>query len=268
MRRAPVPRRRRSTLVSERSTVFSQIQGSSPAGTPLETPLASAPLATPVTAFTGPNSTSPEYSSSPGNALSNRLFLSLQDVESFEYIPRSLMVLRFGKPWRWSMLSYVHSRIASRESGVMRAFIAVASMELRSRELAESQDSPQSLAASEKARGFKESASHALHLAIRDLSQVLDRLSDQPNDHDNLEVLFSMWFLILHFGIYDSDLVQMSYMHLDGVRSFIAKYFHDTSAHRVCNIPAAVKQLLVYIWSDSLYYVPFQSAPQFMTILC
>lgn len=255
IRRPPVSRQRRSTLVSK------LIPSPSQTGTPCEADLDSVSpttlktLNTPTVGFTrlpGAPSTSPEYSLSPSNVLSNALLLSSQDLESFDYIPRSLMVLRFGKPWRWSMLSYVHSRVASRESGVMRAFIAVASMELRSRELAKAQDMLQSSGGLEKARSFKENASHALHLAMQDLSQVLDRLADQPNDHGNLEVLFSMWFLILHFGIYDSDLVQMSYMHLNGMRSFVAEYLHGTAARRIYNLPPAAKQLLVYIWSDPI----------------
>jgi len=228
-------------------------------GSPFDVDVTSEPLTapavsnTPPMAFTGPESASLEYLPSSSNALSDVPFLSLQDLESFDYVPRSLMVLQFGKPWGWSIISYVHSQIASRESGVMRAFIAVASMELRSRELAETHNSPQPSEAFEKARSFKENASHALHLALQDLSQVLDRLLDQPDDHGNLEILFSMWFLILHFGIYDSDLVQMSYMHLDAVRSFIAKYFHHTTGPRTYSLPPVVKPLLIYIWSDSLF---------------
>ena len=62
-------------------------------------------------AFTGPESASLEYLPSSSNALSDVPFLSLQDLESFDYVPRSLMVLQFGKPWGWSIISYVHSQI-------------------------------------------------------------------------------------------------------------------------------------------------------------
>lgn len=160
------------------------------------------------------------------------------------------MVLRFGKPWRWSSLSYVHTRIAPRETGVLRAFIAVASLELRALELHKIQDptvSPETIA---KAQDFKENASHALHLAMKDLSQILDRLAQSPNNQEDLEALFSMWFLILHFGIYNSDLVQTSYLHLNGVRSFVAEYFHGNSGRLITSLPPVAKQLLVFIWSE------------------
>lgn len=198
---------------------------------------------------TGSCSISPNYPFSSGHILSNALSLGPDDLESFEYVPRSLMVLRFGKPWRWSMLSYVHSTVARRESGVLRAFVAVASMELRSRELAETQGSPQSILAARKAQAFKANASHALHLAMQDLSRILHRLAIQPNSHEDLEALFALWFLILHFGVYDADLVQTSYMHLAGMRAFIADCFHGPTERRIHSLPPAAKQLMMFIWS-------------------
>lgn len=167
------------------------------------------------------------------------------------------MVLRFGKPWRWSMLCYVHSTIARREKGVMRAFIAVASMELRSRELDKLQDSSSPSQVTHKAHSFKTNARNSLQLAMQDLSSVLDRVVLDPNDPELLETLFSMWFLILHFGIYDYDLVDTSFMHLNGVKSFLAEYLHGNSTQRIHRLPPAAKQLLVYIWS-----VP---SPRFMS---
>lgn len=143
------------------------------------------------------------------------------------------MVLRFGKPWRWSMLCYVHTNVARREKGVMRAFIAVASMELRSRELVKLQDVSLSPQSNRKAQTFKANASNSLSLAMQDLSSILDRVVLTPNDGELLETLFSMWFLILHFGIYDADLVETSYMHLNGVQSFLAEYFHGDITRRI-----------------------------------
>lgn len=159
------------------------------------------------------------------------------------------MVLRFGKPWRWSMLCYVHTNVARREKGVMRAFIAVASMELRSRELVKLQDVSLSPQSNRKAQTFKANASNSLSLAMQDLSSILDRVVLTQNDSELLETLFSMWFLILHFGIYDADLVETSYMHLNGVQSFLAEYFHGDITRRIYQLPPACKQLLVYIWS-------------------
>lgn len=184
--------------------------------------------------------------------------LSPEELESFEYIPRSFMVLRFGKPWRWSMLCYVHSTVARREQGVMRAFIAVASMELRSRELNKLQDVSSPSDAARRARAFKTNARVSLDLAMQDLSHVLKAVFENPNDPELLDVLFTMWFLILHFGIYDCDLVDTSYMHLDGIKSFLAEYFHGSSTQRIYKLPPASTQLLLFIWS-------VQALPQFST---
>lgn len=145
------------------------------------------------------------------------------------------------------MLSYVHAQVATREPGVLRAFIAVASLEMRYTELVKPQDPTMSPQSQRKADLFKENASHALHLAIQDLTKVLDRVAQDPNNEEELEILFSMWFLILHFGIYDSDLVRTSYLHLNGIRTFVAEYFHQGTEPKIRVLPPAAKQLMVFI---------------------
>lgn len=129
----------------------------------------------------------------------------------------------------------------------MRAFIAVASMELRTRELDKLQDVSSPSSAAEKARAFKISARNSLDLAMQDLSYVLRGVVLNPNDPEALEALFSMWFLILHFGMYDSDLIDASYMHLNGIKSFIAEYFHGSDIYRIHRLPPACTQLLHFI---------------------
>lgn len=138
----------------------------------------------------------------------------------------------------------------------MRAFIAVASMELRTRELDKTLDISSPSDATQKARAFKTNARNSLNLAMQDLSHVLKRVFANPNDLENLEALFSMWFLILHFGMYDEDLVETSYMHLNGIRSFTAEYFHGDNSHRIYKLPPAAKQLLLFTW---LVYAPCPS---------
>lgn len=210
------------------------------------------------------NNTTASHSARPLN-LGNRLHvaspslthvpyndsLSPEELESFDYIPRSFMVLRFGKPWRWSMLCHVHSTVARRENGVMRAFIAVASMELRTRELDKLQDTSSPSETKQRAHAFRTNARNSLNLAMQDLSYVLKRVFLNPSDPELLETLFSMWFLILHFGMYDPDLVETSYMHLNGIRSFIVEYFDSASTHRSQKLPPAATQLLFFIWSVS-----------------
>lgn len=176
--------------------------------------------------------------------LSNSLKLDSRDVEAFHYVPQSLMVLRFGKPWPWSMLSYVHSKLACREIGVMRAFIAVASMELRFQELIKFEDASASPVSSAKARWLKASATNHLYLAFKDLSFVLDCISQGTRNAEDVDALFSMWFLILNFGLYDSELVSACQVHLDGIRSFISQYLNGTDHDQ---LPPATQQLMVFI---------------------
>jgi hypothetical protein len=179
--------------------------------------------------------------------MTNSLTLDEQALRSFQYIPESLMVMRFGKPWRWSMLSYVHSRVAPREVGVMSAFIAVAEMELRFRELISYEGSIVSKTKSEHAVQLRASAGHYLHLALRSLLSLLDKLSTSEPSLEDLESLFAMWFLILHCGLYDSDMIQTCEMHLNGIRSFISGYLERNDSGGVTQLPPAAQQLLLFI---------------------
>ncbi|EXJ79542.1 hypothetical protein A1O3_07821 [Capronia epimyces CBS 606.96] len=181
--------------------------------------------------------------------LSNSLMLGAQDRECFQYIPNSFMVQAIGKPWAWSMLSYIHSRIASHEKGVMRAFIALASMELRCRYISatdqgQGRDPDQVQAA---ARQKKSLATGHYRLALGDLSRLLDRASQPDRTDQDLDALFAMWFLILWFGTYDPELVQASHVHLRGIRSFVSQNLRTTGGGGKPGLPPASQQLLYFI---------------------
>lgn len=179
--------------------------------------------------------------------LINSLTLSHDDLRSFHYIPESIMVLQFGKPWRWSMLSYVHSKIASREKGVMRAFIAVAAMELRSQELSATSEDKSLSERTERAEHLKTSAANHYYNALRDLSSILERISRPDYSDDDVDSLFALWFLILHFGLYDPDSVSASHVHLKGIRSFLLRYVQNHREGGLRDLPPASQQLLLFI---------------------
>lgn len=179
--------------------------------------------------------------------MSNSLVLTSHDHTAFQYIPESLMVLRFGKPWKWSMLSYIHSTVAPRERGVMSAFIAVASMELRFRDLVQFSDSVVTQTSLTRADELKNSAAKHFHIAIKDLCSLLDRISKVDPSAEELEALFAMWFLILHCELYDPDLIPASQIHMNGIRSFILKYLQENSMDKNRKLPPASEQLLLFI---------------------
>jgi hypothetical protein len=179
--------------------------------------------------------------------MTNSLTLDEQAFRSFQYIPESLMVMRFGKPWRWSMISYVHSRVAPRDSGVMSAFVAVAQMELRFRELINYEGSIVSKTRCDHAMQLRASAGQYLHLALQSLLSLLDKLSTSDPSPEDLEALFAMWFLILHCGLYDSDMIQTCEMHLNGIRSFISDYIERNNSSGGKRLPPAAQQLLLFI---------------------
>lgn len=177
--------------------------------------------------------------------MSNSLILDHQGLRSFQYVPESLMVMRFGKPWRWSMLSYVHSRVASRQKGVMSALIAVASMELRFRNLLREQGCIVSQRNMQVATSLRYSASTHLQIALQGLSTLLDKVSHPYPDSHDLEAVFSIWFLLIHCGLYDIEMVKTAQVHLNGIRLFISQYLEGERA--MDGLPPAAQQLLYFI---------------------
>ncbi|RMD40597.1 hypothetical protein DV735_g4535, partial [Chaetothyriales sp. CBS 134920] len=136
------------------------------------------------------------------------------------------MVLRFGKPFQWSILSYVYHNIAGKYGGVMRIFIAGAHMELRSKALLDYRDGVTSADLLDNARSRELSATTHYHLALKDLSALIEHISSEGGtaDDDDVNALFTMWFLILHYGLCDSHNIGASHVHLEGIRSFMKPY--------------------------------------------
>ena len=196
--------------------------------------------------LTGPDPPSPILSLH-NIEMSNSLVLGSRDLRSFQYIPESLMVMRFGKPWRWSMLSHVYSKIAPRESGVMSAFIAVASMELRFRDLVKHEGAVVPQDVIEHASKLKHSASNYLQIALQNMSSVLDRVTRPDPGPNDLQAIFSLWFLLLHCGLYDPEVIQTSLVHLNGIRSFIRQYLQRDESANIRQLPPAAQQLLSFI---------------------
>jgi len=179
--------------------------------------------------------------------LSNSMMFRPKDQEYFQYVPHSFLVLAIGKPWKWSTLSYVHSIIARQEKGVMRAFMALASMELRCREMTPRESGSPASEDLDRARRHRDLATHYYHLALRDLSAVLHRASQPDRTDSDLDALFAMWFLILWFEHYDPELVEASHVHLDGIRSFLASHLRGSWNDGETKLPPASQQLLLFI---------------------
>jgi hypothetical protein len=187
--------------------------------------------------------------------LSNSLTLCPQDRECFQYIPNSFLVQTIGKPWQWSMLSYIHAKLASHEKGIMRAFIALASMELRCRYISLHPGDPGDL---EAARQQEMLATDHYHHALRDLSWLLDRASRPERTDQDIDSLFATWFLLLWFGTYNAELVGDSQVHLSGIRSFLKENLHGAGG-KLC-LPPASQQLLYFITFVSSLLAPTRTA--------
>lgn len=194
-----------------------------------------------------PLNTVPSALSTAHIPLSNSLRLTRQDQESFVYVQDSVMVLRLGKPFQWSSLSYIYMNIASKYAGVMRIFIAGASMELRSKALLDRYEGTLSSDQLERARQLEHSATSHYHLALKDLSALIDHISSSGGNDDDVDALFAMWFLILHFGLYDSQSIGASHLHLEGIRSFLKPYLTSCREQGKTTLPLASQQLLYFI---------------------
>ncbi|KAJ9618570.1 hypothetical protein H2204_012989 [Knufia peltigerae] len=191
----------------------------------------------------------PSHSAFPAShaALADSLRLTPQDRQAFLYVPGSVLVLRFGKPFEWSSISYVYLNIANTYAGVMRVFIAGASMELRSKELLDihkGEFAPEKL---ERARRLEESATSHYLLALKDLSGLVEHITSTGGTKDEVDALFTMWFLILHFGFYQSQCVGAAHLHLNGIRSFLKPYLRSCAEQGKDGLPLVSRQLLYYI---------------------
>lgn len=178
--------------------------------------------------------------------LSNSLKLTADDQAAFLYIPDSILVLSYGKPWKWSCFSYIYTHVASQYSGVMRSFIAVAAMELRSRELIAARDSNDSLYFLKRAQRLGDSAAAHYSLALKDLSSLLGHVCQSEVRSNDIDALFVMWCLILRFEAHDSDSTGASLVHLDGIRSFLRPYLESGGHSNKEELPYISQLMLLY----------------------
>jgi hypothetical protein len=172
--------------------------------------------------------------------LANSLQLSEQDRAAFAYIPYSTMVVSYGKLWPWSCFSYIYANIASLYPGVMRSFIAVANMELRAKDLLEAS------ASSERASRLGASAAVHYTQALKDLSSLLDRICQTPEQDCDIDALFTMWFLIMRYEACDSETTGASLLHLDGIRLFLRPYLRDDGQATEKKLPCVAQAMLLY----------------------
>ena len=194
--------------------------------------------------------------------LANSLRLDAQDRQCFLHVPHSVIVSWYGKPWKWSVQSYVYANLASRYQGVMRMFIAVAAMELRSQEILVDTYGDIILRDPERAQRLEKSAALHYHLALKDLSVLLDNINNSIGDiedTDEIDAVFALWYLMLQFGLFDSDTIGWSHVHLEGIGSFLKPYLQSRIAAGKKELPPASQQLLLFI---SYVYSSLSHAPR------
>ncbi|KAH7139888.1 hypothetical protein B0J13DRAFT_68774 [Dactylonectria estremocensis] len=178
--------------------------------------------------------------------LSNSLQLTADDQAAFLYVPESILVLSYGKPWKWSCFSYIYTNVASQYSGVMRSFIAVAAMELRSRDMLLARDGNNPVRALESAQVIGAMAGVHYTSALKDLSALLDHICRSEGRSNDIDALFAMWFLILRYEAYDSQSKGASLVHLDGIRSFLKPYLEEGGYANGEKLPYISQPMLLY----------------------
>lgn len=120
-------------------------------------------------------------------------------------------------------------------------------MELRSKELLDIHNGEFAPEKLDRARRLEESATSHYLLALKDLSGLVEHITSTGGTKDEVDALFSMWFLILHFGFYQSQSVGASHLHLNGIRSFLKPYLRSCAEQGKDGIPLVSRQLLYYI---------------------
>ncbi|KAH7129207.1 hypothetical protein EDB81DRAFT_139836 [Dactylonectria macrodidyma] len=178
--------------------------------------------------------------------LSNSLQLTAEDQAAFLYVPESILVLSYGKPWKWSCFSYIYNNVASQYSGVMRSFIAVAAMELRSKEMLKARDGNNPARALENAQTIRAMAGVHYTSALKDLSTLLDHICHSEGRSNDIDALFAMWFLILRYEAYDSESKGASLVHLEGIRSFLKPYLEEGGYANGEKLPYMSQPMLLY----------------------
>lgn len=156
------------------------------------------------------------------------------------------MVLCYGKLWKWSCFSYIYTHIASQYSGVMRSLIAVASMELRAQQVLQAQESDNSAKSLEAAHHLGAAAASHYSLALQDLSSLLHIICHSEGRDDDINALFTMWFLILRYEAYDSESTGASLVHLEGIRSFLRPYLDGDEYGDGKRLPYLSQTMLLY----------------------
>lgn len=178
--------------------------------------------------------------------LSKSLQLSADDEAAFLYIPDSIMVLCYGKLWKWSCFSYIYTHIASQYSGVLRSLIAIASMELRAQQVLRAQGGGDSAGALDAAHRLGAAAAAHYSLALQDLSSLLHHICHSEERDDDINALFTMWYLILRYEAYDSESTAASLVHLDGIRSFLRPYLDGDEYVDGKRLPYLSQTMLLY----------------------
>jgi hypothetical protein len=156
------------------------------------------------------------------------------------------MVVSYGKLWQWSNFSYIYANIANVYPGVMRSFIAIANMELRAKELLIAQEMVDASASLERASRLAAAAAVHYTQALKDLSSLLDRICQTPEQDCDVDALFTMWFLILRYEACDSETTGASLLHLDGIRLFLGPYLRDDGQATGKKLPSVAQAMLLY----------------------
>jgi len=178
--------------------------------------------------------------------LANSLQLSVEEQEAFLYIPSSVLVACYGKPWDWCCLSYIYQRIANRYAGVMRGYIAIAGMELRALELRAPRRGPSDVGL-ERLQRLEALAQSNYHSALKELSTLLADACTSTWNEDNTDALFTMWFLILRYEMHDKACIGTSICHLRGIRSLLEIYSREDDNSRNKELPWVSQNMLLLI---------------------
>jgi hypothetical protein len=180
---------------------------------------------------------------STSQQLRNSLRLSSMDREYLVYFPNTIVVAWVGKPWKWGLLRYLYSSVASESPVVMRLMLALSASELETRRSMDPDRIRWSLPCQPGTGVAHYSA------ALREFRSELERSRRQPLSQEKLDEIIAAFFFLIsyehHFGGGWSGLNT----HLSGMYAFLKScgVLGDLSSEPEVDMAVSSKNLLLYI---------------------
>lgn len=175
--------------------------------------------------------------------LRNSLHLSIADREFLVYFPSSTLITCFGKPWKWAILRYLYSRVASESSVVMRLILAISASEVEGRKDMD----PDNFAWSTPCRRGTGMAHYST--ALFEFRQELEELAHCPPSQRRLDgVIAAFVFMVVYEAHFGAGWSAMG-AHISGAYAFLKAcgVLNNENSEATAELSVVGKWLLMFL---------------------